>query len=57
MELEGTAILGRFYVRKKTVNIRLLMCGSAAARLLGLRVRIPSEAWMSVSCNPWIFYR
>jgi hypothetical protein len=25
--------------------------GSAAARLLGLWVRIPSEAWMSVSCE------
>jgi hypothetical protein len=27
-----------------------LMCGFAAARLLGLRVRIPVRAWMSVSC-------
>jgi len=25
--------------------------GSAAARLLGLRVRIPPGAWMSVSCG------
>jgi hypothetical protein len=25
--------------------------GSAGARLLGLRVRIPSGAWMSVSCE------
>ena len=25
--------------------------GSSAARLLGLRVRIPPEAWMSVSCE------
>ena len=25
--------------------------GSAAARLLGLRVRIPSGEWMSVSCE------
>jgi hypothetical protein len=28
-----------------------LRCGSAAARFLGLPVRIPSEAWMSVSCE------
>jgi hypothetical protein len=26
-------------------------CASAAARLLGLRVRIPPGAWMSVSCE------
>jgi len=25
--------------------------GSAAARLLGLQVRIPSKAWMSVTCE------
>jgi len=30
---------------------RSLRCGSAAARLLALRVRIPPEAWMSVSCE------
>jgi hypothetical protein len=29
---------------------RGLGSGSAAACLLGLRVRIPPEAWMSVSC-------
>jgi hypothetical protein len=28
-----------------------LSCGSAADRLLGLRVRIPQDAWMSVSCE------
>jgi hypothetical protein len=28
-----------------------LMRGSAAARLLGLRVRIPPGVWMSVSCD------
>jgi hypothetical protein len=28
-----------------------LRCWSAAARLLGLRVRIPPGAWMSVSCE------
>jgi hypothetical protein len=28
-----------------------IRCGSAAARLLGLWVRIPPEAWMSVSCE------
>jgi hypothetical protein len=30
---------------------RGLRRGSAAARLLGLRVRIPPEAWMSVFCQ------
>jgi hypothetical protein len=30
---------------------RGLRHGSAAARLLGLWVRIPAEAWMSVSCE------
>ena len=30
---------------------RGLMRGSAAARLLGLRVRIPPRAWMFVSCK------
>jgi hypothetical protein len=30
---------------------RELRCGSAAARLPGVWVRIPSEAWMSVSCE------
>jgi hypothetical protein len=29
----------------------VLRCGSAAARLLGLRVRIPSGAWLPVSCE------
>jgi hypothetical protein len=28
-----------------------LKCSSAAARLLGLRVRIPPGAWVSVSCE------
>ena len=26
-------------------------CGSTAARLLGLQVRIPPKAWMSVTCK------
>jgi len=30
---------------------RSLMCGSTAARLQGLRVRIPPGAWMSVCCE------
>jgi len=30
---------------------RCLRLGSAAARLLGLRVRIPPWAWMPVSCE------
>jgi hypothetical protein len=29
----------------------VLRCGSAVARLLGLRVRIPPGEWMSVSCE------
>jgi hypothetical protein len=36
---------GRFQWR------RSLMCGSAAARLLGLPVRNPLGAWMSASCE------
>jgi hypothetical protein len=30
---------------------RGLRCGSAAVRLLGMRVRIPPRVWMSVSCE------
>jgi hypothetical protein len=33
---------------------RDLKRGSAAARLLGLRVRIPFEAWMSVSYQSYV---
>jgi hypothetical protein len=33
---------------------RGLSRGSTAARLLGLRVRIPPRAWMSVSCDYWV---
>jgi hypothetical protein len=29
----------------------IILVGSAAARLLGLWVRIPPGAWMSVSCE------
>ena len=32
-----------------------LRCGSAAARLLELRVRIPPKSWMSVSCKYCVF--
>ena len=32
------------------VSLRGLWCGSAAALLLGLRVRIPPGAWTSVCC-------
>jgi len=31
--------------------LRSLWCGSAASCLMGLRVRIPPGAWMSVSCE------
>ena len=34
---------------------RGVRCGSAAARLLGLWVRIPPVAWMSVSCEFYVF--
>ena len=33
------------------VAARSKVCGSAAAQLLGLRVRIPPVVWMSVSCE------
>ena len=33
---------------------RRLRHGSAAASLLGLRVRIPPDAWLSVSCECWV---
>jgi hypothetical protein len=33
---------------------RGLRRGSSAARLMGLRVRIPPAAWMSVYCECWI---
>ena len=35
---------------------RSLSRGSAVARLLGLWVRIPPKAWMSVSCEWCVFY-
>jgi len=34
-----------------SVAARSKLCGSAATRLLGLRVRIPPGSWMSVSCE------
>ena len=36
---------------------RCLRCGSAAARLLGLWVRIPPGAWMFVSCDCFVYCR
>jgi len=33
---------------------RGLWYGSAAARLLGLRVRVPPESWMSVTCQRYV---
>jgi hypothetical protein len=33
------------------------MCGSAAARLLGLWLRIPPGVWMSVSCECCVLSR
>jgi hypothetical protein len=43
------------YFVDNTVTYRLLGLkrGLAAARLLGLWVRIPPVAWMSVSCECW----
>jgi hypothetical protein len=38
-------------LRSRSQWPRGLRCGSAADRLLGLRVRIPPVAWMSVSCE------
>jgi len=40
----------RAVVSQRLRNIGL-RCGSASARLLGLRVQIPPGAWMSVSCE------
>jgi len=41
------------YVSTRTwpVTVAALRRGSAAARLLGLRVRNPPEAWMSLCCE------
>jgi len=39
------------YILSRSRWPRGLRRGSAAARLLGLRVRIPSAAWMSVCCE------
>jgi hypothetical protein len=39
---------------------QVLLClkrGSATARCLGLRVRITSGTWISVSCECWVFVR
>ena len=35
--------------------LRCLRRGSAAARLLGLRVRILPESWLYVSCECYVF--
>jgi hypothetical protein len=40
-----------FKLRRRSQWPRRLRHGSAAARLLGLRVRIQPEAWMSVCCE------
>jgi len=34
-------------------QLRCLRRGSTAALFLGLRVRIPPRAWMSISCESW----
>jgi len=60
VEVSGIRVCGTKYREKyrilnlkkgPTQHPRGLRCGSAAARLLGLRVRIPPGAWMSVSCE------
>jgi len=38
------------YMKCRSLCPRGLRCGSAAARLLGLRVQIPSGTWMDVYC-------
>jgi hypothetical protein len=40
-----------FVVRQVVADPNSLSRESAGARLLGLRVRIPPAAWMSVSCK------
>jgi hypothetical protein len=41
----------RTYTYSRSHWLCVLRCWSAAARLVGLRVRIPPGAWMSVSCE------
>jgi hypothetical protein len=41
----------RVYIKLVSVIVLKLRLGSTAARLLGLWVRIPLRAWMSVSCE------
>ena len=38
-------------IKSRSQRLRCLRRGSAAAGLLGLRVRIPTETWMSVFCE------
>jgi hypothetical protein len=37
-----------------TNKLLSLRCGSAAAHLLGLRIRIPPGAWMSINCECYV---
>jgi hypothetical protein len=39
------------HIERRSQWPRGLMRGSTAARLLGLWIRIPRRAWMSVSCE------
>jgi hypothetical protein len=50
-QIEGDGRLGRYVAGSLSHWPRGLRRGSAAVRLLGLRVRIPLEAWMSVCCE------
>jgi hypothetical protein len=50
-------ILLLYFVNGGSQRPRGLRRGSAAARLLGLWVRIPPGAWMSVSCECCVLRR
>jgi hypothetical protein len=44
-------ICTRIYFQSPSPCPRCLRRGSTAARLLGIRIRIPPRVWMSVSCH------
>ena len=52
----GDILIYTYYVNKVPIpKAARLRRGFAAARLLGLRVRIPPGAWMLVSCECCVF--
>ena len=51
---KGLTLCRRNYFFSRSLCPRGLRPGSAAARLLESRVRLPQEAWMSVSCKCYV---